>query len=362
MSQFIRENELEDNTKDPVWVEKARSEIAVAKEKPIFMDSFVFEAVNFERLIFKIEIYHIIGDKKVLKLKRYETDKLDLTKHKFIGEQRFRIYDIVKNGKFETKEIINYNIKQKSLQEDLKNMRSTMTIRFSEIEQTTTKVQMCFGIKDYDNGKTNNKKTITNMFYVLGRQREMGEFVTVYTSEQRKYDYQKAKVNFSTMEIMLKDLCRNEETALLRFQLYEYKDKLLTKKELEEQLKKMKEEKLLEEEEEAIEEEYGEEGGEGEEGEEGKEGQGKQEKEVIKVDDKRRGVLGIKKTELDQEKSYDLISEVKFKMTDIYNPKDPEEEKRKFELPDMVNEREVKAKMNILKCLFLDRFTFLDYI
>jgi hypothetical protein len=28
-----------------------------------------------------------------------------------------------------------------------------------------------------------NKKTITNMFYVLCRQREMGEFVTVYTSE-----------------------------------------------------------------------------------------------------------------------------------------------------------------------------------
>ena len=62
------------------------------------------------------------------------------------------------------------------------------------------------------------------------------------------------------MEIMLKDLCRNEETALLRFQLYEYKDKLLTKKELEEQLKKMQEEKLLEEEEEAYGEEYGEEG------------------------------------------------------------------------------------------------------
>jgi len=119
---------------------------------------------------------------------------------------------------------------------------------------------------------------------------------------------------------------------------------------------------LLEEEEEAIEEEYGEEGGEGEEGEEAKEGKEKSEKEIIKVDDKRRGVLGIKKTDLDQEKSYDLISEVKFKMTDIYNPKDPEEEKRKFDLHDMVNEREVKAKMNILKCLFLDRFTFLDYI
>jgi hypothetical protein len=98
---------------------------------------------------------------------------------------------------------------------------------------------MCFGIKDYDNGKSNNKKTITNMFYVLSRQREMGEFLTVYTSEQRKYDFDKAKVNFSTMEIMLKDLCRNEEQALLRFQLFEYKDKLLTKKELEELQKKM---------------------------------------------------------------------------------------------------------------------------
>jgi len=72
--------------------------------------------------------------------------------------------------------------------------------------------------------------------------------------------------------------------------------------------------------------------------------------------------LGIKKTDLDQEKRYELISEVKFRMTEIYNPKDPEEEKRKFDLPDMVNEREVKAKVNILKCLFLDRFTFLDYI
>jgi hypothetical protein len=76
---------------------------------------------------------------------------------------------------------------------------------------------LCFGIKDYKNGKANNKKTITNMFYVLKRQREMGEFVTVYTSEQRKYDYEKAKLNFSTLEIMMKDLCRNEETALLMF-------------------------------------------------------------------------------------------------------------------------------------------------
>ena len=77
---------------------------------------------------------------------------------------------------------------------------------------------MCFGVKDYDNGKTNNKKTITNMFYVLGRQREMGEFVTVYTSEQRKYDYQKAKVNFFIINprgrrpsLNLPDQCENDK-------------------------------------------------------------------------------------------------------------------------------------------------------
>lgn len=115
MSQFIRENELEDVTKEPVWLEKARSEIALGKDKPIFMDSFVFEAVNFERLIIKVAIYHIIGDKKTLNLKRYETDKIDLSKHKFIGEQRFRIYDIVKNRNFETKAVENYIPKSKSL-------------------------------------------------------------------------------------------------------------------------------------------------------------------------------------------------------------------------------------------------------
>ena len=179
MSQFIRETELEDAGREPVWIEKARSEIVPGSIKPIFMDSFVFEAVNFERLIIKVAIYHIIGEKSQLKLKRFETAKIDLSKHKLIGEQRFRIYDIVKNGKFETKAIENFNPKNKSLTEELRKLRSTVTVRFNEIQQTTTKIQMCFGIRDYNNGKSNNKKTITNMFYVLSRQRELGEFVTV---------------------------------------------------------------------------------------------------------------------------------------------------------------------------------------
>ena len=70
-------------------------------------------------------------------------------------------------------------------------------MRFDEVEQTTTVVSMAFGIRNYDNGKVNNKKTETLMFYQISRQRDMGEFVPVYTSEMRKYDYEQAKVNFA---------------------------------------------------------------------------------------------------------------------------------------------------------------------
>ena len=70
---------------------------------------------------------------------------------------------------------------------------------------------MVIGIREFNNGKTNNLKTITNMFYVISRQRELGEYVPVYTSETRKYDFEKAKLNFAKQEVMLKDLCRNEE-------------------------------------------------------------------------------------------------------------------------------------------------------
>lgn len=171
----------------------------------------MFEAVNFERLIIKVAIFHIRGKKSELKLRRYDTDKIDLRRHILIGESQFRIYDIVRNKKYETKGLFNNNPKQKSVAEDLKLKQSTVNIRFNEIEQTTANVQIVIGLRDYDNGKSNNLKTITNMFYVVSRQRELGEFVPVYTSETRKYDYEKAKLNFAKQEVMLKDFCRNEE-------------------------------------------------------------------------------------------------------------------------------------------------------
>ena len=104
----------------------------------------------------------------------------------------------------------------------MREKKTTITMRFDEVEQTTTIVSLAFGIRKYDNGKINNLKTVTYFFYTISRQRDMGEFVTVYTSEIRKYDYQLKKVNFSKQDIMLKEMCRNEESTLMRYELWEY--------------------------------------------------------------------------------------------------------------------------------------------
>ena len=79
----------------------------------------------------------------------------------------------------------------------MREIKSIVTLRYNEVEQTTTTVSMALSIRDFDNGKTNNLKTITYFFYTVSRQRDMGEYVTVYTSEIRKYDYINAKLNFA---------------------------------------------------------------------------------------------------------------------------------------------------------------------
>ena len=79
----------------------------------------------------------------------------------------------------------------------MRELKTTVTLRYYEVEQTTSTVSMALSIRNYDNGKTNNLKTVTLFYYIISRQRDMGEFVTVYTSEIRKYDYINAKVNFA---------------------------------------------------------------------------------------------------------------------------------------------------------------------
>lgn len=111
MSQFVREQELEDPTQPLVWVEKARSEIIIRKHSPIFLKSFLFETVNHERLIVKVEIYSVKGDKHSLFRKRHNPHSIDLKKQRFIGEQIFRLYDIVRNNCYETKALRNFNPK-----------------------------------------------------------------------------------------------------------------------------------------------------------------------------------------------------------------------------------------------------------
>lgn len=110
-----------------------------------------------------------------------------------------------------------------------------MTINFDEIEQTTTVVSMTLGLRSYDNGRKNNMKTVTFFFYTMNRQRSLGEYVPVYTSEIRKYDYFNAKLNFMRSDVMLKDFCRNEESTLLKFELYELKKEIELKNATEEE-------------------------------------------------------------------------------------------------------------------------------
>ena len=108
----------------------------------------------------------------------------------------------------------------------MRESKTSITVRFDEVEQTTTIVSMAFGVRGYDNGKVNNTKTITFMFYTISRQRDMGEYVVVYTSELRKYDYEGEKVNFAKQDIMLKDMCRNEESTQMKLDLFEYKENI----------------------------------------------------------------------------------------------------------------------------------------
>lgn len=94
---------------------------------------------------------------------------------------------------------------------------------------------MTLGLRSYDNGRKNNMKTVTFFFYTMNRQRSLGEYVPVYTSEIRKYDYFNAKLNFMRSDVMLKDFCRNEESTLLKFELYELKKEIELKNATEEE-------------------------------------------------------------------------------------------------------------------------------
>jgi len=172
----------------------------------------------------------------------------------------------------------------------------------------------------------------------------------VYTSETRKYDYEKRKVNFGKQEIMLKDLCRNEESTVLRLQLFEFMNIVVDPKDPKylEALKKEEERRKKMEEKEEDDDEYGEEDEEPEE---------EQDEDMKKMNTKNRGAANPA-----FEHQYLLISEVFFRINEVYNPRDKENVKRRFEFMDLENPRERKAVLLILRCAFLDRFTFLDYI
>jgi len=59
---------------------------------------------------------------------------------------------------------------------------------------------------------------------------------------------------------------------------------------------------------------------------------GEEKKDELEQNDGKKGTHGIKKTDLEFEDKNELISVFTFRLTDIFNPKDPSSEQRKFDL------------------------------
>ena len=68
------------------WEEKGRTEIRRNDPNPIFINSFNFQAINNEKLILKISIFQV---------KDFAPDA-PLSKHKLLGEQIFKMAEIIK--------------------------------------------------------------------------------------------------------------------------------------------------------------------------------------------------------------------------------------------------------------------------
>ena len=57
-----------------------------------------------------------------------------------------------------------------------------------------------------------------------------------------------------------------------------------------------------------------------------------------------------------------MISKIEFRVSEIINLKNPKDSKREFDLMHKLDGNLKIAGLNVLRCCFLDRFTFLDYI
>lgn len=94
----------------------------------------------------------------------------------------------------------------------MKQKRTTVTIRYEEIDQTNSMVKIGFGIKDF------NQRGL--MFYQISRSRDLGEFVPLFTGEKKKND----RINgtfWDAQDFMMRDICRNDDNRLLRVEIFE---------------------------------------------------------------------------------------------------------------------------------------------
>eukprot|EP00347_Sterkiella_histriomuscorum_P019986 403339535 len=94
----------------------------------------------------------------------------------------------------------------------MKQKRSTLTLRYEEIEQTNSMVSLGFQIRDFQ------QRGI--FFYVISRSRDLGEFVPVYTSEKQKCDRVQG-AQYEDHDFMIRDICRNDDSRMLKIEFFE---------------------------------------------------------------------------------------------------------------------------------------------
>ena len=131
-----------------------------------------------------------------------------------IGEALFNMDELMKTSMSILKSPIS-NSKNPSLEKKMgdEGINSRIVLRYEEIEQTNDQVTLQFKLVEFE--------AKGNMIYKLYRNRSLGEFVLMYTSEKRRNNPDGAL--FKECEFPVKELVRNDLERLIKLEVYSCK-------------------------------------------------------------------------------------------------------------------------------------------
>jgi hypothetical protein len=192
---------------DPKWVEKFRTELSIGTQDPIFHDTYIFSAPQFQLVKVKVELYHQYGIKKNLHNRKAKSEMT------LVGEGVFSIDELIKSSMSLTKSAIT-NSQNKRLEQRMSDygIGSRIVLRYEDVEQTNEQVTFQFRAMEFE--------VKSAIMYKLLRNRSLGEFVLVHTSEKRRNN-RKAGTLFDEVELPVKEIVRNDLDRLMRLEVYQ---------------------------------------------------------------------------------------------------------------------------------------------